>query len=108
MATSPVTRDFTRFAVAPPTPRIGAEIDGVDLAGELTDETIDEIRKALLTYKVIFFRDQDIAQEQHIAFARRFGDLEIHPVTPKDQPNREIFHLKPVPRSPDRRAGANV
>lgn len=95
MATAPVI-DFQRFAVAPITPRIGAEIEGIDLGADLSDETIAEIRQALLTYKVIFFRDQDITQEQHIAFARRFGDLEIHPVTPKDQPNPEIFHLKAI------------
>jgi taurine dioxygenase len=107
MATSHVTRDFTRFAVAPLTPRIGAEIDGVDLGEALPDETIAEIRKALLTYKAIFFRDQDITQEQHIAFARRFGDLEVHPVTPKDQPHREIFHIVPV-RRPSGRVGADI
>lgn len=97
MATLAPTLDFTRFSVSPLTPRIGAEIDGVDLTRELPDETIAEIRQALLTYKVIFFRDQDITQEQHIAFARRFGDLEIHPMTPSDQPNPEVFHLTARP-----------
>jgi taurine dioxygenase len=96
MATQAAPRTFQRFAVFPLTPRIGAEIDGVDLRGELPDDTIAEIRQALLTYKVIFFRDQDITQEQHIAFARRFGDLEIHPSTPADQANPEVFHLRPV------------
>jgi taurine dioxygenase len=96
MTAPSVTRTFTRFAVSPLTPRIGAEIEGIDLRENLSDETIAEIRSALLTYKVIFFREQDITEEQHIAFARRFGDLEIHPITPKDQRNPEIFHLKPV------------
>ncbi|MCB2059502.1 MAG: TauD/TfdA family dioxygenase [Novosphingobium sp.] len=96
MATAAPARDFTTFGVTALTPRIGAEIEGVDLGSQLAQETIDEIYQALLTYKVIFFRDQDITQEQHIAFARRFGDLEVHPSTPKDQPNPEVFHLKPV------------
>ena len=87
-------RSFSQFEVAPLTPRIGAEIHGVDLGSRLADETIADIRAALLTYKVIFFRDQAISEDQHIAFARRFGDLEIHPITPKDQPHPEIFHLK--------------
>ena len=102
---------FTGFRVAPLNPRIGAEIDGVDLRETLPDETIAEIRRALLTYKVIFFRDQDITQEQHIAFARRFGDLEVHPTTPEDQPHREIFHLRARPDLPmidGRKAGADV
>ncbi|MET0588331.1 MAG: TauD/TfdA family dioxygenase [Novosphingobium sp.] len=105
MATLAPTLDFTRFSVSPLTPRIGAEIDGVDLTRDLPDETITQIRQALLTYKVIFFRDQDISQEQHIAFARRFGDLEIHPMTPKDQPNPEVFHLT---ARPSMARGANV
>lgn len=85
---------FTGFRIAPLNPRIGAEIEGVDLRQVQPDTIIAQIRQALLTYKVIFFRDQDISQEQHIAFARRFGELEIHPVTPADQHNREIFHLR--------------
>jgi taurine dioxygenase len=110
MATTAGIRSFTRFGVSPLTTRIGAEIDGIDLGGDLSDEDIAEIRRALLTWKVIFFRDQDISEEQHIAFARRFGDLEIHPVTPKDQPNPEIFHLRPVKwsGSEGRRSGADL
>lgn len=109
MATSFAERTFTKFEVSPLTPRIGAEIQGIDLGQELADETIAEIRQALLTYKVVFFRDQDITEDQHIAFARRFGDLEIHPVTPEDQPNSEIFHIRPVKLDVGgRRTGADV
>src|SRR3546814_19133253 len=63
------------------------------------DATIAEIRAALLAYKVVFFRDQFITPEQHIAFARRFGPLEIHPATPQDQPNREVLHIAHGPDS---------
>jgi taurine dioxygenase len=80
-------------------PMIGAEIEGVDLREELADETIAEIRAALLRNKVIFFRDQDITTAQHIAFARRFGELEIHPATPKDQANQEVLRLEHGPNS---------
>jgi taurine dioxygenase len=58
---------------------IGAEISGLDLTAELSDEVIDELRHALHDYKVIFFRDQPMSPSQHVAFARRFGELEIHP-----------------------------
>lgn len=111
MATVAPERSFTKFSVEALTPRIGAEIAGVDLTDDLPDEAIAEIRQALLTYKVIFFRDQDISQEQHIAFARRFGDLEIHPATPKDQSNQEVFHLKSLagmPRLEGTRTGADL
>lgn len=82
------------FKIAPLTTTIGAEILDIDLSRDLPDETIADLRAALLANKVIFFRDQAISEEQHIGFARRFGELEIHPVTPKDQVHQEIFHLK--------------
>jgi taurine dioxygenase len=91
IAASP--KAFARLKVAPLTPTIGAEISGIDLAEEQDDATIGEIRDALLAHKVIFFRDQDITPAQHIAFARRFGELEIHPATPKGQPDPEVLHI---------------
>jgi taurine dioxygenase len=99
------THTSSRFGVSPLTPRIGAEIEGIDIGSNLSNEDIAEVYKALLRYKVIFFRDQNVGEEQHIAFARRFGDLEIHPVTPADQPYREIFHLRTVPH---RKTGADM
>ena len=90
---------FERLKVAPLTPSIGAEISGIDLGEEQDGAVIAEIRAALLAYKVIFFRDQFITPEQHIAFARRFGPLEIHPATPKDQPNPEVLHIAHGPDS---------
>ncbi len=83
----------------PLSPTIGAEIHGVDLREELSDRTIADIRSALLRWKVVFFCDQEISTEQHIAFARRFGELEIHPATPKDQENREVLRITHGPDS---------
>ncbi len=57
---------------------LGAEICGVSLAEDLSEETIAAIRQALLDHLVIFFRDQELTPEQQIAFARRFGPLEEH------------------------------
>src|SRR5712664_4695289 len=53
---------------------IGAEISGVDLAGEVDDDTIAEIRRAWLDHLVIFFRGQDLPPARFLAFARRFGE----------------------------------
>ena len=97
MATTAAPRTFSRLKLSPITARIGAEIEGIDLREDLSDDTIAEIRSALMTYKVVFFRDQAITEDQHIAFARRFGDLEVHPMTAQDQPHPEIFHLKTRP-----------
>ena len=64
--------------VSPIAGALGAEISGVCLADELSDDCIADIRQALLDYLVIFFRDQHLSPEQQIAFARRFGPLEQH------------------------------
>ncbi|MDZ3831710.1 MAG: TauD/TfdA family dioxygenase [Sphingopyxis sp.] len=95
-------RAFSRLTVAPLTPSIGAEISGIDLGQPQDDAVIAEVRAALLAHKVIFFRDQFISAEQHIAFARRFGSLEIHPATPRDQPNPEVLHIAHGPESKGR------
>jgi len=63
----------TRLDVRPLSVFTGAEIHGVDLTQPLTQDAVDEIKAALLRWKVIFFRDQHIDHSQHLAFARRFG-----------------------------------
>ena len=68
--------------VAPLTPTIGAEIGGIDLSRPLDPQTRDALRALLLEWKVLFFRDQDITTEEHLAFARNFGTLEVHPFAP--------------------------
>ncbi len=89
---------FSSFQARPLTPAIGAVLEGVDLA-DIDDDLIKEIREALLKYKVVFFRDQRISRGQHIDFARRFGELEIHPATPKGQPDREVLRIAHGPDS---------
>ncbi len=68
-----------QIEVAPIAGALGAEIGGVDVARDLDDGVISEIRQALLDYGVIFFRDQTIDREQHKVFTRRFGEIFIHP-----------------------------
>ena len=57
---------------------LGAEIAGVQLREDLSDEVVAELRRLLLEHLVIFFRDQSFTPEQQIAFARRFGPLDEH------------------------------
>jgi len=71
---------FDTIQTIPVSPALGAEIGGVDLSQSLDDDVIAEIRQAWLKYRVVFFRDQDITPEQHLAFARRFGDLVTYPM----------------------------
>ncbi|MFD3698302.1 TauD/TfdA dioxygenase family protein [Streptomyces sp. NPDC058646] len=64
----------TRVEVRPVAGHIGAEITGPDLAGELDDAVVAEIRAAVLRWKVVFFREQKLDHDSHVAFARRFGE----------------------------------
>ncbi|MCE3284938.1 MAG: taurine dioxygenase [Steroidobacteraceae bacterium] len=65
--------------------RIGAQLHNVNLGDASRDDALfAEIRSLLLRYKVLFLRDQDITRAEHVAFARRFGDLEDHPVAGSD------------------------
>lgn len=98
MPYSEFSGDFTQFDARPLSPAIGAELIGADLAAP-SDTLVEEVRAALLQFQVVFFRDQDITRSQHIKFARAFGELEIHPATPKDQPDREVLRIVHGPNS---------
>jgi taurine dioxygenase len=78
------------FSVTRLTPTIGAEIDDLDLRNPLDDATYLALRRALLKFKVLFFRDQDISPAQHIDIAQRFGKLEVHPTFPHHPDHPEL------------------
>lgn len=88
----------SQIRIEPLTPAIGAEVIGADLR-HVTPALVEGVRAALLEHKVVFFRQQNLTREQHIDFARQFGQLEIHPATPKDQPNPEVLKLSHGPES---------
>ncbi|NNE72310.1 MAG: taurine dioxygenase, partial [Acidimicrobiales bacterium] len=77
----------------PLTASIGAVVHGVDLA-DVDADTVEEIRKGWLDYQVLFFRDQPITVAQHIAFGRRWGELEIHPFAPDDGEHPELVVIE--------------
>jgi taurine dioxygenase len=64
---------------------LGAVIHGVDLAN-LDGATFEAVHAAWLEHLVVFFRDQDLDPSAHAAFARRLGELELHPLTEKLDP----------------------
>src|SRR4051794_19255355 len=69
----------------PLTCNIGAQLSNANLAEAARDATLfAEIKSLLLKYKVLFLRDQDISRAEHVAFARRFGELEDHPAVGSD------------------------
>jgi taurine dioxygenase len=98
------TPDIATLDIRPLTPAIGAEILDIDLGAPNIAERVPAIRAALLTHGVIFFRGQHLTQERQIAFARQFGELEVHPATPRDQANREVLRIA---YGPDRRGEEN-
>ena len=73
-------RDYRTLAVRGLTPIIGAEVTGLNLTRELTDEQLTELKTAFLDHHVLVFRDQDITVEDHKRLAASFGEL--RPVNP--------------------------
>ena len=69
---------YANIDVRPVATALGAEISGVDLGSDLDDATVAEIRDAFHRHSVIFFRDQIMTPEQHIAFAERWGNINVN------------------------------
>jgi taurine dioxygenase len=84
------------IAIQPVTATIGAEVHGVDLRDELDDETVAVLRRALLDHLVLFFRDQPLDDEQHLAFALRFGPLAVSPLRTRYQEGEAVVVLDQV------------
>jgi taurine dioxygenase len=84
---------YKKISLRPISGSLGAIIEGVDLSEEMDDETYAEIKQALLENLVIFFRDQDITPDQHVAFGKRFGELHIHPFIPQLEGYPEVIQM---------------
>jgi taurine dioxygenase len=90
--------DFASFRLHRFDAALGAEIVGIDLSRPLGDETIAEIRQALLESRgLLIFRDQHITPGQHVALSRRFGPLMIH-----------VLHKYQLPEHPEILRVSNV
>ena len=76
----------------PVTPVLGARVSGIAL-GAATDAEIIEIRAAINEYKVLFFADQGLPPEEHLAFARRMGEIDIAAFGPKHPDHPEMTVL---------------
>lgn len=80
--------------IRPVTGRIGAEIRGVQLTGDLDAGTVQAIEAALVRHKVIFFRGQQhLDDAEHEAFAALFGDPVAHPTVPVAEGSRYLLEL---------------
>ncbi|AUT02123.1 taurine dioxygenase [Nostoc sp. CENA543] len=89
---------YKHIEVKPTSGFTGAEISGVNLAKDVQDEVVAEIRKALLKWKVVFFRNQNIDHAAQIAFTARFGEVTYaHPH--EDEPIDGFSQILPIDRS---------
>lgn len=79
--------------IRPVNPCLGAYVSGVDLKKPLDKADRDAIEAALLRHHVLFFRDQDISPDEHLAFARQFGKIDVPPFRPKYGENPEMIVL---------------
>src|SRR5215470_8509377 len=83
---------------------IGAQLSNVNLGDAARDDALfAEIRALLVQHKVLFLRDQTITRAEHVAFARRFGDLEDHPVAGSDPENPGLVRIYKSPDQPNDR-----
>jgi taurine dioxygenase len=80
---------------------IGAELIGVSLADAARDGALfAEVKQALLRHKVLFLRDQDISRADHVAFAKRFGALEDHPIVGSHPDHPGLVQIYKTPEGP--------
>jgi taurine dioxygenase len=77
--------------VAPIAGACGAVVGGIDLAADLDDAVIAEIRRAVLDHQVVFFRGQSLAPERQVAFSRRFGPFSPVPFIEPVAGNPEVI-----------------
>jgi len=82
--------------VRPMTGALGAEVEGVDVAA-IDDATLAQLRAALVAHGVVVLRDQKLSREAQLAFARRLGAPEVHPIANGMAEHPEIIQvLKPA------------
>jgi taurine dioxygenase len=104
------TELYLPLAVRPLTPKLGAAISNVKLADDMSDEVFRAIYQAFLRYQVLLFPPQDVPPGSQVAFARRFGEVQIHVMNQYHADGfPELYRLsnldengKPNGRHPDR------
>lgn len=84
---------WEHFDVAGCSATVGAMVSGIRLADDLPDPVVADVARALAEHKVLFFRDQPMTADQHVTFARRFGDLEVHPFLPANTEVPEVVRF---------------
>ena len=78
---------------------LGAEVQGIALAG-IDDASWSSVHDAFLAHHVLVFRDQTLDAESQLAFARRLGRPEVHPIVEGTDAHPEVIRVhKPAGES---------
>lgn len=89
-----------RLSFRPLSAVMGVEIAGVDLSRPIDDATFAAIHDAFLRSLIVCFPGQHLDQTQHVAFSRRFGDLQVHVLDQYRSPTHpEIYVLSNVTKT---------
>lgn len=86
-----ITDRATSFEVHHSTPRLGAEITGLRLAGGVDEDTADTLRDLFRTRKVLVFRDQHLTPDEHVAAVSIFAEPFDHPTASRHADNRLAY-----------------
>ncbi|HAA91613.1 MAG TPA: taurine dioxygenase [Rhodospirillaceae bacterium] len=84
---------FDLISVSPTTGALGADVTGIDLAKPIPRATFAELKQAMLTYQVLYIRDQDLSPEEYIKFAKRWGGIYYYPYMTGHEAHPEIFEV---------------
>jgi taurine dioxygenase len=85
------------FEVRPLAGALGAEVSGIDVSTPLDDDALATLRRVIVDRGVAVLRDQKLSREAHLAFARRLGEPEVHPIANGMAEHPEIIRvLKPA------------
>ncbi len=69
---------YPNLALTPASPSIGAFVENIDLSQPLDKAVLSDLVRAHADYGVLFFRDQQLTPDQHVALAEQFGEINVN------------------------------
>ena len=88
---------MSNILINPTSGSMGVEIHNVDLSKELSDSLFSEIRETFIEHGLIFFRDQELTPDDHLRFAKRWGEININRFFAKVEWYDQIAEVKKDP-----------
>ncbi len=85
---------MSEIIINPTSGSIGAEIHGVNLSTDLSDAVFSEIRQTFIDHGLIFFRNQELTPDDHLRFAKRWGEININRFFAKVEGYEQIAEVK--------------